>query len=54
MNPGGFRIDLSQTPGPILGMFIASNTALRGSWTMSERLRELVRLFSAYEHQCHT
>jgi len=54
MHPGGFRIDLATVPGPILGMFVSANAALRGSWTLSERLRELIRLFSAYENQCHT
>ena len=54
MNPGGFRIDLSKVPGPIVGMFITANAALRAAWTMNERLRELIRLHSAFEHECHT
>ena len=54
MNPGGFRIDLSKVPGPIAGMFIGANATLRSAWTLSERLRELIRLYSAFEHQCHT
>ena len=54
MNPGGFRIDLRSVPGPILAMFTAANSALRGSWTLGDRLREIVRLYSAFEHQCHT
>jgi len=54
MNPGGFRIDLAKVPGPILALFITANTALRGAWTLSERLREIIRLYSASEHQCHT
>jgi hypothetical protein len=54
MNPGGFRIDLSTVPGPIVGLWTAANAMLRGAWTMSERLRELIRLHSAFEHQCHT
>ena len=54
MNPGGFRIDLSKVPGPIVGMFTQANAALRGSWTLSERLREIIRLHSAFEHECHT
>ena len=51
MNPGGFRIDLSKVPGPIVGMFITANAALRAAWTMNERLRELIRLHSAFEHE---
>ena len=54
MTPGGFRLDLSKIPGPILGMFVAANRTLRGSWTLSERLLEIIRLFSAFEHECHT
>ena len=54
MLPGGFRIDLAAVPGPILAMFVTANATLRGAWTMSERLRELIRLYSAFEHQCHT
>ena len=54
MNPGGFRIDMRRIPGPILGMFVTANAALRGAWTPSERLRELVRLYSAFEQECHT
>ena len=54
MNPGGFRSDMTRSPGPILGMFVTANAALRGAWTPSERLRELVRLYSAFEHECHT
>lgn len=54
MNPGGFRIDLGRVPGPILGLFVTANTALRASWTLGERLREMIRLHSAFEHECHT
>ncbi len=54
MNPGGFRIELAGVPGPILGMFVEANAALRGAWTLDERLLEVIRLFSAFEHQCHT
>ena len=54
MNPGGFRVDFSALPIPIVTMFIEANTTLRGAWTLSERLLEIIRLFSAYEHQCHT
>jgi len=54
MNPGGFRIDMTRIPEPMLGMFVTANTTLRSAWTLGERLRELVRLFSAFEHQCHT
>ena len=54
MNPGGFRIDLRSIPGPILTMFITANQALRGAWTLGDRLREIIRLYSAFEHQCHT
>ncbi len=54
MNPGGFRIDLGAVPGPIVAMFVTANAALRSAWTLSERLREIIRLYSAFEHQCHT
>ncbi|MEM7412047.1 MAG: hypothetical protein AAF430_17600 [Myxococcota bacterium] len=54
MTPGGFRIDLARIPGPILGLFTAANQTLRAAWTLPERLREIIRLYSAYEHQCHT
>jgi hypothetical protein len=54
MYPGGFRIDPTRVPGPIAAMFIAANAALRGAWTLSERLREVIRLYSAFEHECHT
>ncbi|MFP6655961.1 MAG: hypothetical protein VCB25_10050 [Myxococcota bacterium] len=54
MNPGGFRIDLSGVPGPILAMTAQASAALREAWTLDERLLELIRLFSAFEHQCHT
>jgi hypothetical protein len=54
MNPGGFRIDLSKVPGPILAMSVQNNAALRGAWTLGERTREIIRLFSAFEHDCHT
>jgi hypothetical protein len=54
MRPGGFRIDLSKVPGPIVAMSVQSNAALRGAWTLSERIREIIRLFSAFEHECHT
>ena len=54
MNPGGFRIDMGALPGSIGEMFITANTALRGGWTLGERLREIIRLYSAFEHQCHT
>lgn len=54
MNPGGSRIDLRSVPGPILGMFTEINYTLRGAWTLSERIREIIRLYSAFENQCHT
>jgi len=54
MHPGGFRIDLGAVPGPILAMFVGANAALRGAWTLPERLREIIRLYSAFEHECHT
>ncbi len=54
MNPGGFRIDLGALPVPIITLFIEANAKLRGAWTLSDRLLEIIRLFSAYEHQCHT
>jgi hypothetical protein len=54
MNPGGFRINLQTVPGPILGMFSATNATLRGAWTLSERIREIIRLYSAVENECHT
>ena len=54
MRPGGFRIDLSKVPGPIVAMSVQNNAALRGAWTLGERTREIIRLFSAFEHDCHT
>jgi len=54
MHPGGFRLDLSKIPGPILGMFVAANQTLRSAWTLSDRILEIIRLFSAFEHECHT
>ena len=54
MDPGGFRIDLRTVPGPILGMWTEANTTLRGAWTLSERIREIIRLYSAFENECHT
>jgi hypothetical protein len=54
VNPGGFRIDPAAIPGPILAMFTAANVTLRSEWTLSERLLEIVRLFSAFENECHT
>ena len=54
MTPGGFRIDLATVPLPILTMWMDANTALRGSWTLGERLREIIRLWSAAHHGCHT
>ncbi|MBW2273969.1 MAG: hypothetical protein JRG96_11910 [Deltaproteobacteria bacterium] len=54
MKPGGFRVDLGALPTPILTLFIQANLALRQSWTLSDRLLEIIRLFSAYEHECHT
>lgn len=54
MNPGGFRIDLTKVPAPILAMFSEINATLRGAWTLSERTREIIRLYSAFENQCHT
>jgi len=54
MHPGGFRIDLSKVPGPIVAMSVQNNAALRGAWTLSERIREIIRLFSAFEHGCHS
>jgi len=54
MKPGGFRVDLGALPLPILTLFIEANTTLRRSWALGDRLLEIIRLFSAYEHQCHT
>jgi hypothetical protein len=54
MNPGGFRIDLSKVPAPMLGMFSEINATFRSAWTLSERTREIIRLYSAFENQCHT
>lgn len=54
MNPGGFRIDLQKVPAPMLGMFSEINATFRGAWTLSERTREIIRLYSAFENQCHT
>ena len=54
VNPGGFRIDLAKVPGPILTIFMSANETLRREWTLSERLLEIVRLFSAFENECHT
>ncbi len=54
MNPGGFRIDLATVPGAIVSMFVTANAALRGAWSLGDRLREIIRLYSAFEHQCHT
>jgi hypothetical protein len=51
---GDLRVDLRQVPGPIAGMFLAANQTLRDQWTLSERLREIVRLYSAFENDCHT
>ena len=54
MTPGGFRLDLRRIPGPILGMFVSANQTLRSAWTLGERLREIIRLYSAFEQECHT
>ena len=54
MNPGGFRIELTGVPGPILAMFVQANAALRGAWSLDARLLEVIRLYSAFEHECHT
>lgn len=54
MRPGGFRLDLSKIPPPILGLFVTANQTLRAAWTLPERTLELVRLHSAFEHECHT
>jgi alkylhydroperoxidase family enzyme len=54
VQPGGFRIDPATVPGPILLMFHTANATLRSSWTLPERLREIIRLRSAFEHDCHT
>ena len=54
MNPGGFRIDLSKVPAAMLGMFSELNATFRGAWTLPERTREIIRLYSAFENQCHT
>lgn len=48
------RIDFAKLPPGILSMFIQANSALRESWTLSERLLEIIRLHSAFEHECHT
>jgi len=54
MQAGGFRIDLTKVPGSIAGMFTVANASLRAGWTLGERLREILRLRSAFEHECHT
>ncbi len=54
MTPGGFRIDLAAVPVPVLMLFVAAIDTLRSEWTMSPRLLEIVRLASAFEHDCHT
>lgn len=54
MNAGGFRIDLGAVPVPILAMFTTANATLRTHWTLGERLREIIRLYSAFENECHT
>ena len=54
MQAGGFRIDLSRVPVPIAAMFTVANASLREAWTLGERLREIIRLRSAFEHECHT
>ncbi len=54
MQAGGFRVDFGAIPPPILGLFIDANATLRSAWTLPERTREIVRLYSAFEHQCHT
>lgn len=54
MRPGGFRIDLSTVPSPILLMFSEAHQTLRRNWTLPIRLLEIIRLYSAFEHDCHT
>ena len=54
MNPGGFRIDMAKVPVSIAAMFTMANAALRSGWTLGDRLREIIRLHSAFEHECHT
>ena len=48
------RVDVTRIPGPIMGMFLQQNATLRGSWTLGERIRELIRLYSANEQRCLT
>ena len=48
------RVDASRIPGAIMAMFPAQNAALRSAWTLSERIRELIRLYSANEQRCLT
>ena len=40
--------------GSIAGMFTVANASLREGWTLGDRLREIIRLRSAFEHECHT
>jgi hypothetical protein len=54
MNPGGFRIDPGAMPPSILAMFVEANATLRAAWTLGDRLLEIIRLYSAFEHECHT
>ena len=54
MIPGGFRVDLRAIPAPILTLFVEANATLRGAWTLGDRLLEIIRLYSAFEHECHT
>ena len=54
MQPGGFRIGLEGIPAPILMMFSQAHEALRQHWTLSMRALEIIRLHSAFQHDCHT
>ena len=54
MQPGGFRVSLAALPRPILMLFVEANATLRGAWTLGPRLLEIIRLYSAFEHECHT
>ena len=54
MQPGGFRVALEGVPGPILMMFVQAHQTLRQHWTLSLRMLEVIRLHSAFQHDCHT
>ena len=54
MTPGGFRIDITAVPASVVMLFVEAVEALRSGWTLSPRLLEIIRLSSAFEHDCHT